>query len=72
MDACQLELDFGPLDLDDELHHYFETDMDILEEEKIHNIKLWFYTIRKAREESGFGYHVNNRVSDELRLSCAD
>ena len=67
LDACQLELDFGPLDLDDELHHYFETDMDVLEEEKTHDIKLWFYTIRKAREESGFVYHVNDRVSDELR-----
>ena len=65
--ACQLELDFGPLDLDEVLHGYFDTDIDTLEDERTQDIIAWFSTIRRAREESGFVYHNHDRISDSLR-----
>merc|ERR1712018_650914 len=65
--ACQLELDFGLLDLDPVFAPYFDTDIDTLEEEDTKYIKAWFSTIRRAREESGFDYHNHDQVSDALR-----
>ena len=65
--ACQLELDFGLLDLDPIFIHFFDTDIDTLEHEPTTYIKAWFATIRGAREQSGWEYHNNDRVSDALR-----
>ena len=65
--ACQLELDFGLMDLDPVFARYFDTDIDELEEESTPHIKAWFATIRRARESSGFVYHDHDRVSDSIR-----
>ena len=65
--ACQLELDFGLLDLDSVFAPYFDTDIDTLEEEDTKYIKAWFSTVQRAREESGFDYPNHDRVSDALR-----
>ena len=65
--ACQLELDFGLMDLDEIFKPYFDRDIESLEEENTTFIKSWFSTIRRAREESGYFYHNHDRISDSLR-----
>ena len=65
--ACQVELDLGLQGLEKVFASYFETDIDILEEESTSFVKAWFATIRKAREESGYSYHNHDRISDSLR-----
>ena len=65
--ACQIELDFGMMELEDIYQCYFDTDIEELEEERTQDIISWLFTIRKAREESGFDYHNHDRISDSLR-----
>ena len=67
LSACQLELDMGLQDIDEVYSVYFDTDIDTIEETKIYDIKLWFATIRRAREESGYVYREEDKVSDALR-----
>jgi len=64
--ACQIELDFGLMDLDPVFRHYFDMDIYQLEEETTSYIKAWFSTIRQAREASGFDYHNHDRITDSL------
>jgi hypothetical protein len=65
--ACQIELDFGMMELDEIYQCYFDTTIDELEEERTQDIVSWLHTIRKAREEAGFDYHNHDRISDSLR-----
>ena len=67
LSACQLELDMGLLDMEEVYETYFDTDIDTLEESKIYDIKLWFATIRRAREDNGYIYREEDKISDSLR-----
>ena len=64
--TCQLELDFGPMDLDKIFHCYFDTDIEELKEESTQDIVVWSSTIQRAQEQSDFIYHNHDRISDLL------
>ena len=65
--ACQLELDIGTTSLDDIYTDYLDTDIETLDNMKTYDLKLWFSTIRRAREDAGYTYRQENKLSPPLR-----
>ena len=65
--ACQTELDIGLHSLEDIYSLYFDTDIDTLETMKTYDLKLWFATIRRAREAINHTYRPEEKISDSLR-----
>jgi len=64
--ACQCELDLGLYPLEDIYSSYFDNDIDTLDGQKTYDIKLWFATIRRAREASDYEYRQDDKISDSL------